>query len=168
MEDTVAFFPYKVKIVDVFFIGIMKTNLLNTVVVLELPVWRRRDNQMAGLILHFLHGTRIRYKNLVLIHMVFIPYPICIFNIERGCSVAACFFAVHYSSGFGNTRVTPIRGKPYHQSQQPSLQNKGNTVHDSPPDIASGIHLEEALQIPLYSEAVVARWQHFQLAQELF
>jgi hypothetical protein len=38
---------------------------------------------MDGFIRNFRHGTRIRYINLVLIHAVFIPYTVYLFNIER-------------------------------------------------------------------------------------
>ena len=72
VQNTVAFFPCEVKIVDVLFVGIMKANLLNIVVILELPVRRRRNDKMDGLIRNLRHGTGICYKNLVLIHTVFI------------------------------------------------------------------------------------------------
>ncbi len=83
LQNAMAFFPYEVQVVDIIFVGIMETDLLDTVVVFELPVWRRRNNEMNGFIRNFPHGTRIGYKNLVLIHFVFILYLICLFNIEH-------------------------------------------------------------------------------------
>jgi hypothetical protein len=59
MKDPMAFFPYKIKVVDVFFICIVKSNLLGVIVVLELPVRWRCNDKMYGMIWNFHHGSGI-------------------------------------------------------------------------------------------------------------
>ena len=59
MQDSMAFLPDQIQIIDVVFIGVIEADLVGTGVIFKLPVGRRRDDQMNRFVRSFKHGTRI-------------------------------------------------------------------------------------------------------------
>ena len=57
MQDSMAFVPDQIQVVDVVFIGVVEANLVGAGVIFELPVRGRRDDQMNGFVRSFKHGT---------------------------------------------------------------------------------------------------------------